>query len=164
MSTLTQFQVGIGQTICPTSTTITLRGTNVTSTTFDTGAPLGSRPNLACGFLLCKTGGNIAWIVATKTSEVSRTWYCRDDAVLTASTCSGCIGVWFIPTCGQLQNPGYTCRTYWDSFSSSAFYWSSTERNATHAWFVNFGTGGQSFSYFGKADTYCVRAFRCVTY
>ena len=161
MSTLTQFQVGIGQTICPSSATITTRGTNVTSTVFDTGAPLGSRPNLACGFLLCKVGGNTAWIVAPRCSEVSRTWANRDDAVTTANTCSGCSGVWFVPTCGQLQNPGYTCRTYWDLFCTSV-YWSSTEVNASSAWDVRFLTGGAVIN--GKTATACVRAFRCVTY
>ena len=161
MSTLTQFQVGIGQTICPSSATITARGTNVTSLTFDTGAPLGSRPNLACGFLLCKVGGNTAWIVAPRCSEVSRTWYCRDDSVTTANTCSGCSGVWFVPTCAQLQNPGYTCRVYWDSFSSTG-YWSSTEFNAPNAWFVIFEYGNAGC--YVKAGPLCVRAFRCVTY
>ena len=161
MSTLTQFQVGIGQTICPSSATITARGTNVTSLTFDTAAPLGSRPNIACGFLLCKTGGNTAWIVAPRCSEVSRTWYCRDDAVTTANTCSGCSGVWFIPTITQLQNPGYTCRQYWDLFSS-AIYWSSTELNATYACFVCFNTGTPNRTF--KTNVRCVRAFRCVTY
>jgi hypothetical protein len=160
MSTLTQFQVGIGQTICPSSATITTRGTNVTSTVFDTGAPLGSRPNIACGFLLCKASGT-AWIVAPRCSEVGRTWYCREDAVTTANTCSGCSGVWFVPTISQLQNPGYTCRQYWDLFSST-YYWSSTENNATNACFAVFGAGNPGDIF--KSDTYCVRAFRCVTY
>ena len=161
MSTLTQFQVGIGQTICPSSATITARGTNVTSTTFDTGAPLGSRPNIACGFLLCKTGGNTAWIVAPGCSEVSRTWYLRADAVTTANACSGCSGVWFVPTVTQLQNPGYTCRQYWDLFSS-ADYWTSTETNATTACSVRFSNG--TTTSFTKTFADCVRAFRCVTY
>jgi hypothetical protein len=161
MSTLTQFQVGIGQTICPSSATITARGTNVTSTTFDTGAPLGSRPNIACGFLLCKTGGNTAWIVAPRCSQVSRTWYLRADAVTTANACSGCSGVWFVPTRTQLQNPGYICRQYWDLFSSS-LYWSSTQYNATNAYFVPFNSCGTNRN--TKTCVMCVRAFRCVTY
>jgi len=160
MSTLNQF-IGIASTICPSSATIIGRAPNVFSTTFDTGAPLGSRPNLACGFLLCKTGGNTAWIVAPRCAEVSRTWYCREDAVTQANNCTGCVGNWFVPTCGQLQNPGYTCRTYWDSFSSTN-YWSSTESTAAYACYVCFTIGGAGFS--TKSTTRCVRAFRCVTY
>jgi len=65
------------------------------------------------GTLICQASGT-NWVVAPNTSEVSRNWYCRDDAVTTAQSVSGCTG-WFVPSVGQLQNPGYTCRTYWDS-------------------------------------------------
>jgi len=112
------------------------------------------------GFLICKAGGT-AWIVSPFSAEVSRTWYARDDANIRAQTVSGCTG-WFVPTCGQLQNPGYTCRTHWDSFSSLARYWSSTEGNATCAWYVFFDNGAAGT--YNKATTQCVRAFRCVTY
>ena len=111
------------------------------------------------GFLICRNGG-VAWIVAPNTTEVSRTWYLRNDAVTTATNCTSATG-WFVPTCGQLQNPGYTCRTFWDSFSSTC-YWSSTECNATRDCLVNF-TIGNAANYF-KAFVTCVRAFRCVTY
>ena len=159
MSTLNQF-IGIAQTICPSSATITVRGTNVDSTTFCSTAPLGSRPNRAGGFMICKASST-AWIVSPRCAELTRTWYCRNDANLVAETCSGCTG-WFVPTCGQLQNPGYTCRTFWDSFSSTT-YWSSTEANATYAWRVFFTNGSASYNG-GKTTTFCVRAFRCVTY
>ena len=113
------------------------------------------------GFLICRNGGT-AWIVAPNTSEVSRTWYCRNDAITTATACTSS-STWFIPTRPQLQNPGYTCRTFWDSFSS-ATYWSSTEGNAVCACRVFFHNGGNADSYSGKTGSYCVRAFRCVTY
>ena len=87
------------------------------------------------GYVICKSGGT-AWIVAPNTTEVSRTWYCRNDAVTTANANAAC-GDWFVPSCGQLQNPGYTCRTYWDSYSSTGD-WSSTEINSTFAWNVFF--------------------------
>jgi hypothetical protein len=112
------------------------------------------------GHVICKASGT-AWIVAPRCSEVSRTWYCRDDAVLTADACATPFTGWFIPTCGQLQNPGYTCRQYWDLFSSTG-YWSSTESNAAYACGVNFFTGFTGYSY--KTTVLCVRAFRCVTY
>lgn len=111
------------------------------------------------GRLICRAS-NVAWIVAPAESEVSRNWYSRNDANTRAQQVSGCTG-WFVPTCGQLQNPGYVCRTYWDSYSST-IYWSSTEDNSNYAWFVYFGNG-ITFN-LNKTHTFCVRAFRCVTY
>jgi hypothetical protein len=103
----------------------------------------------------------IVWVVAPNTSEVSRTWYCRDDANTTAQQVSGCTG-WFVPSIGQLQNPGYTCRTYWDSYSSTC-YWSSTGNGSCSAWYVRFNSGNTGRNGF-KTCVSCVRAFRCVTY
>ena len=118
------------------------------------------RSSIEGGWYICRGPVGTAWIVASLNTEVARTWYCRDDATTTANACTGCTG-WFVPTRSQLQNPGYTCRQYWDSFSSF-YYWSSTECNASHASFVFFNTG---LAYnFPKNNTYCVRAFRCVTY
>jgi hypothetical protein len=113
------------------------------------------------GTIICQSSGT-RWIVAPNTSEVSRTWYCRNDANTRAQQVSGCTG-WFVPTCGQLQNPGFTCRTYWDSYSPS-LYWSSTELNTYFACFVNMDTGNACSSGIGKAFSLGVRAFRCVTY
>jgi len=111
------------------------------------------------GFLICQAGST-RWVVSPYSAEVSRTWYLRNDANTRAQQVSGCTG-WFVPTCGQLQNPGFTCRTYWDSFSSTS-YWSSTEVIATDAWAVGFTNGNASNV--TKAATLRVRAFRCVTY
>jgi hypothetical protein len=111
------------------------------------------------GFLICANAGT-AWIVAPNTSEVSRTWYLRNDANTTAQSVSGCTG-WFVPTVSQLQNPGYVCRKFWDSFCST-HYWSSTDLNAQFACYVRFSNGIASIR--TKTDTHCVRAFRCVTY
>jgi hypothetical protein len=122
------------------------------SCTLGSTAPCG-------GSLICKNGG-VAWIVAPNTSEVSRTWALRNDAVTTATACTS-TDTWFIPTVSQLQNPGYSCRTFWDSFSSTR-YWSSTEGNATNACYVLFNIGNANYG--NKAYTRCVRAFRCVTY
>ena len=111
------------------------------------------------GYLICQSGG-VRWVVAPSSSEVSRTWYLRNDANTTAQSVSGCTG-WFVPTCGQLQNPGYTCRTYWDSYVANR-YWSSVEYSATNAWGATL-VNGTTFSGF-KTSLYRVRAFRCVTY
>jgi hypothetical protein len=111
------------------------------------------------GFFIC-CSGSVYWIVAPNTSEVSRNWYLRNDANTRAQQVSGCTG-WFVPTVSQLQNPGYTCRTFWDSFSST-HYWSSTELSGAYACPVFFNSGGASFC--NKGNSLCVRAFRCVTY
>lgn len=113
------------------------------------------------GFLICKAGG-LAWIVSPYSAEVSRNWTVISDANTTAQSASGCTG-WFIPTFSQLQNPGYLCRSFWGPspcFSSNN-YWSSTTLHAFSC-SVNFNNGCVHNN--SKGATYCVRAFRCVTY
>ena len=121
-------------------------------------APLGD-PVLDGGYLICCNGGGTAWIVAPASTEVSRNWYCRDDAVTTATNCTSATG-WFVPTCCQLKNPGYECKTYWDSYISS-FYWSSTH-DGGDAYGLDFSNGCTAKR--DKASSYYVRAFRCVCY
>ena len=114
------------------------------------------------GYFVCQAAG-VRWIVAPATSEVNRNWYNRNDAVTQAQACTGCTD-WFIPTKPQLKNPGYTCRAYWDSYSTTPYYWSSTEWYPRAACGVCFLTG----SYMGQDKTYHtggqLRAFRCVSY
>ena len=114
------------------------------------------------GFLICKASP-LRWVVSPISAEVSRTWYLRNDANTTAQSVSGCTG-WFVPTLSQLQNPGYCCRSFWGPSPcySSTYYWSSTEVNASLACRVTFNSGVANFFY--KNLSYCVRAFRCVTY
>ena len=115
------------------------------------------------GFLICKASP-VRWVISPRSAEVSRTWYCRAETITYTESVTGCTG-WFLPTCGQMENPGYACRSFWgpspclspDSqywtgsgyspFSSWAFYMTNTQANMTN-----------------KASTYCIRAFRCVTY
>ena len=153
MSTLKQF-VGANPTGALTLT-ISTNTFNIQSIASDLGSWSSG------GHVICKAS-TTAWIVAPRCAEVGRTWYCREDAVTVTNSCVSPYNTgWFVPTCAQLQNPGYTCRTFWDSFSST-FYWSSTEYNATLAWSVLFNNG--TTSYYAKTNVYCVRAFRCVTY
>ena len=114
------------------------------------------------GFLICRASP-LRWVVSPRSAEVSRSWYCRNDANTTAQSVSGCTG-WFVPTRPQLQNPGYCCRSFWGPSPcySSALYWSSTEHTANAACNVTFTNGGAGVSL--KTNTFCVRAFRCVTY
>ncbi len=126
--------------------------------------------------IICKAGGT-AWIVAPSCTQVSDRWAGGQyNTTLVGDKC--CISEWsgletqlincgfnpcdwFVPSFTQLQNPGYVCRTNWDSFSATC-YWSSTEINATIACFV-FYTNGNAINS-TKANAFCVRAFRCVTY
>jgi len=114
------------------------------------------------GFLICKASP-LRWVVSPYSAEVSRNWYNRNDANTRAQQVSGCTG-WFVPTRTQLQNPGYCCRSFWGPSPcySSTRYWSSTEHIAHFACTVCFNTGNAGTT--GKHLSFCVRAFRCVTY
>jgi hypothetical protein len=117
-------------------------------------------PQLGGSRIICKNGG-LAWLVAPISAEVSRSWYCREDAVTRAIAVTTLTTGWFVPCIGQLQNPGYLCRSFWDSYSSTR-YWSSTEFNSSGVCSVYFSSGNTYCV--NKAGTFCVRAFRCVTY
>jgi hypothetical protein len=136
-----------------------LNTTGADSYSFTTREELGSP--IEGGFLICCSSPT-CWIVAPSTSEVSRNFYCRNDASAIAQQVSGCTG-WFVPTVSQLQNPGYVCRTFWDSFSSAG-YWSTTPTPniGSTACIVCFNNG--TATTFGMTSTLCVRAFRTVTY
>jgi hypothetical protein len=69
---------------------------------------------------------------------------------------------WCVLTQSELFTYGYTCRSKWPGSFSSTGYWSSTEASSTSACGVNFAIGNQ-FT-LSKTNTYCVRAFRRVTY
>ena len=122
------------------------------------------------GFLICKASP-VRWVVSPISAEVSRNWHSRNDANTTAQSISGCTG-WFVPSKGQLQNPGYICRSFWGPSPcySLATYWTCQDdlpfgsNPRQHACRVNF-TDGRADPYgIHKNTTVCVRAFRCVTY
>jgi hypothetical protein len=139
---------------------------DVGSTTFD-----GSR-------LICKAGG-IGWFVAPSSTQVTGQWAGGQyNSTQVGNKC--CISEWsalqtalenrsrpidstkwFVPSITQLNNPGYVCRTNWDSFDASN-YWSSTETNATLACRQGFDSGFIDAG--SKTISRRVRAFRCVTY
>ena len=139
--------------VCPTGTTL----------------PDGSR-------IICKACGT-AWIVAPACTQVSSAWAGGQyNSTLVGNKC--CIfewpglqsqlancgfnpSDWFVPSISQLNNPGYICRTQWDTFSATN-YWSSTENSATNGCNLFFGSGTTGND--NKAGAICVRAFRCVTY
>ena len=117
-------------------------------------------PQLNGSRIICKNGG-LAWLVAPMSAEVGRSWYCREDAVTRAIAVTSLTTGWFVPTSGQLANPGYLCRSFWDSYSSIC-YWSSTDTTSDIACSMSFNLGITGNNY--KTYTNCVRAFRCVTY
>lgn len=111
------------------------------------------------GFLICCASNNY-WIVAPSNTEVSRTWYVRSEAVTYVNSIIPC-NDWFIPTVTQLQNPGYACRTHWDSYNAEG-YWSDTQHNNFHGCCVNLADDSRARS--PKPQIKCIRTFRCVTY
>ena len=121
--------------------------------------PLGG--SYGGGYLICCSGGNL-WVVAPSSTQVNRNWYNRNDAITTANAAAAC-GDWFIPSCAQLNNPGYQCKTYWDSYETSCPYWSNTEYQPWAAYCVLFNTGLNGDQNKNNADIN-VRAFRCVSY
>jgi hypothetical protein len=132
-----------------------------------TTLPDGSR-------IICKSCGGSAWIVAPCSTQVSATWNGTTSACVGPKPCVSDWATlntallnngfdprdWFVPSVAQLVNPGYCCRTQWDPSSNP--YWSTADCSATTAYFVNFGNGTTGIC--NKAFSFCVRAFRCVTY
>ena len=125
--------------------------------------PLGQQTE--GGYLICCSGGNL-WIAAPFSTQVCKSWYQRNQALQSANANAAC-GDWFIPSCSQLKNPGYVCRTYYQSPGS--WTWSNTE----HPGPPNYIRTCCAFGLFfpghisnrnEKTSIFCVRAFRCVSY
>ena len=116
------------------------------------------------GYLLCKASP-LRWVVSPYSAEVSaRAWSNRDDSNTRAQQVTGCTG-WFVPTCGQLMNPGQICRNFWGPspcWNPNA-YWSSTEFNACIAYTAFISCPTAEANNF-KTNGNLVRSFRCVTY
>jgi hypothetical protein len=139
-----------------------LNTTGADSYSFNTRAVANLGQAVEGGFLICKAGGT-QWIVAPSASQVSRSWYNRCDANIRAQQVSGFSG-WFVPTCLQLQNPGFICRVYWDAYCCAANYWSNSDSSAGCATPVYFNQGNFAGSQGYKSIVHCVRSFRCVSY
>jgi hypothetical protein len=135
-------------------------------------APVGS--TLPDGSrLICKAGGT-AWIVAPASTQVSQCWNTLGSGIKTCVCdwpvldtrlidCGFTPGGWFVPTAAQLQNPGYVCRTQWDTFTAG-YYWSANGESGAGV-SINFTNGSCcDFANCFKACVTPVRAFRCVTY
>jgi len=142
--------------------------TNGQTYSFTTGV-LSLGDSYQGGYLICASGGT-RWIAAPQTAEVSRSWFDRGQANTRAQQVSGCSG-WFVPSCGQLQNPGFICRTYWDAYCQN-LYWSNeafpvSGHAGCCAWNVSMSHGSASYCIYGRRPAnseFCVRAFRTVSY
>ena len=124
--------------------------------------------------IICKAGG-VAWIVAPSSTEVGQTWN-NSTTTLVGNKCCICDwptlcarliacgfnpNDWCVPNSTDLNNPGYVCRSKWDTFTATR-YWSSTEVNSTTSCGLVFSTGALSAD--NKTSVSCVRPFRRVTY
>ena len=111
------------------------------------------------GSIVLQKSNGLALLVAPKSTEVKSTWSKEFPEVFEALKHQGFNhSQWFVPTKEQLI---LAYETIPNEFPA-AFYWSSTEINATFAYDVLFTFGGAGCT--TKTFTFCVRAFRCVTY
>jgi len=72
-------------------------------------------------FICCGAPGK--WFIAPSCTQTYTNWENRNNAVSCANSLMGSLG-WFVPNISQLQNPGYVCRSYWDSYGGE--YWSTS--------------------------------------
>jgi len=115
------------------------------------------------GLLICCSGGNL-WIVAPSSVEVKRSWWQRAHAATSANANAAC-GDWFVPTLQMMQNPGFQCRTHWDSITYPEWYWGNNTDYGHHgvgAKSIYMTTGGLAGD--NKNTSYWIRSFRCVSY
>ena len=128
----------------------------------------------------------ITWGPATPTTGANRLWDGRDNtfklsihsstfpaAELCANKNSGTINavtdanyIWYLPAQNQLMAVWVSANTFGSAFSSSSYYWSSTEHSSilTHAWAIDLSNGdmscypkGNSYSYSISYRVRCVR-------
>jgi hypothetical protein len=111
------------------------------------------------GCIVLKKENGLALLVAPKSTEVYVTWSKEFSTVFKKLEEQGFNpSQFFIPTMDQLN---LAHKTIFQRLAGT-IYWSSTEITATAACCRGFIIGG-IFS-FSKTCTFCVRAFRCVTY
>ena len=137
---------------------------NFTTESDFTIPPLGQCNSDTGGYLICCSSSNL-WIIAPYSTQVTREWYDVNDAVTSANSSISC-GDWFVPTCAQMKNPGWQCRTYWDSYDTAFdqhYYWSNTQVNGSDAYTITF-SNGSTFQGWKPSSNYKARAFRCVSY
>lgn len=105
---------------------------------------VGATPITDCKafFICCNTTNGEKWFVAPVSVEVSETWkttVCNSTSWCSITCANNTLGScgWFIPDKTMFPNPGYCCRAYWDNVTANT-WWTSSQRNATYAYRVNF--------------------------
>ena len=118
----------------------------------------GVGDTLGDGSIVLKKENGLALLMAPKNTEVRTTWSQEFSEVFQKLKSNGFNpSQWFVPSIEQLK---LAYRNVPNDFSSTG-YWSSTEGTAfAYGVPVNFGVA----YYAPKSNTYCVRAFRCITY
>jgi hypothetical protein len=110
------------------------------------------------GCVVVDKQGNMALLAAPATTEVRCSWSKEFSEVFDSLKSQGFSpSQWFIPSIEQLQL-AKECGQHF----TSGFYWSSAEFNSLIACSLYFITGN-IFSG-TKSRSYCVRAFRCVSF
>jgi hypothetical protein len=111
------------------------------------------------GCIVLKKENGLALLVAPKSTEVYTSWSKEFPEVFNKLEQEGFNpSQFFIPTKEQLVLAYQEIPQHF----SATYYWSSTEINATCAFFVCYSNGNANCT--SKANALCVRAFRCVTY
>jgi hypothetical protein len=111
------------------------------------------------GCIVLKKENGLALLVAPKSTDVYAEWSKEFTQVFNKLEEEGFNpSQFFIPTKEQLNLAWETIPQHF----ASAFYWSSTEVNATNACLQIFING--SIINGNKTTAGCVRAFRCMTY
>jgi hypothetical protein len=111
------------------------------------------------GSIVLKKENGLALLVAPKSTEVNCKWSKEFSEVYDKLYSEGFTpSQWFVPTVEQLK---LAFKEIPDEFNK-AWYWSSSECNASSACIVVFNNGNQNGSI--KSSAYCVRSVRCVSY
>jgi hypothetical protein len=110
------------------------------------------------GCIVLKKENGLALLVAPKSTDVYCSWSKEFPEVFNKLEEGFNPSQFFIPTKEQLNLAWKTIPQHFPS----PRYWSSTELNATNACFQRFTNG--CLCSLSKTCTFCVRAFRCVTY
>lgn len=116
------------------------------------------------GFYVC-CGAPTKWFVAPSCTEVGRCYLLRTDSNTQATALMGACS-WFVPTITDLGNAGFSCRAYWDTYTTACPYWSNTENGAGRAAHVNMLNGVTNINpaFISDLQSYvrCIRSFRTV--
>jgi len=114
---------------------------------------------LADGSIVVHKANNMALLAAPKSTEVVCEWSKEFSWVFDKLKQEGFNpSQWFIPTKEQLKLARTNCKHHF----ASDFCWSSTEVSSTNACGLSFFNG--VIGSCTKSRSYCVRAFRCVSF